>query len=438
MTDSEQASAAPANGKVGALPQFNRHESDVIVIGAGLAGSTAARLFALEGLSVALVESHRDVRTFKQLCTHFIQPSACSTLRRIGLDELIERVGGVRNGIDLWSRYGWTGDVPPLTAEGQPAFGYNIQRRTLDPMLRQLAAETPGVRYLAGFTVRKVAQQDGGVELEAEPDSILKARVLVAADGRNSSIAKLVGAKASSSDNCRFGAFRSYRNVPLRRGTCSQMWLRGREVGFVFPNDDGVTVITYMATKDLIDEFREDANLALEHRMAQFPDSPDLTTAEPLGDTLLVKDYPNLWRQPIAGNIAFVGDALMSIDPLWGVGCGFAFQSAEWLVDELAPGLKRGESPAPALHRYSQQVTRRFGGHRFLINDYARRRGFNALERLMFSAAAKDKEFSRHVHAFGARTIGVGRFLSPLALMRALWINLRQPLPPSAQPDAPV
>jgi flavin-dependent dehydrogenase len=244
--------------------------------------------------------------------------------------------------------------------------------------------------------------------------------------------------KASSSENCRFGAFRSYRNVPLRRGTCSQIWLRGPEVGYVFPNDDGVTVITYMATKDLIDEFRSDANRALERRMAQFPDAPDLSDAEPVGDTLLVKDYPNLWRPPIAGNIAFVGDALMSVDPLWGVGCGFAFQSAEWLVDELAPALKRGQSPAPALRRYARQVSRRFGGHRFLINDYARRRGFSALERLMFSAAAKDKEFSRHVHAFGGRMIGVGRFLSPLALLRALWINLRQPSALSAQPDAPV
>jgi hypothetical protein len=63
----------------------------------------------------------------------------------------------------------------------------------------------------------------------------------------------------------------------------------------------------------------------------------------------------------------------------------------------------------------------------------------------MFSAAAKDKEFSRHVHAFGARMIGVGRFLSPLALMRALWINLRhgRPFPaelrgvPMSQPLRP-
>jgi menaquinone-9 beta-reductase len=73
-----------------------------------------------------------------------------------------------------------------------------------------------------------------------------------------------------------------------------------------------------------------------------------------------------------------------------------------------------------------------------LINDYARRRGFNPLERLMFSAAAKDKEFSQHTHAFGARIIGPTRFLSPMALLRAIWINLTRPVSVNAEPTAPV
>ncbi len=93
---------------------------DVVVVGAGLAGCTAARLFALKGLHVALVEHHVDVQAFKQLCTHFIQASATPTLRRLRLDQLIEDAGGVRNGIDMWTGYGWTGDVAPIDKSGKP------------------------------------------------------------------------------------------------------------------------------------------------------------------------------------------------------------------------------------------------------------------------------------------------------------------------------
>jgi 2-polyprenyl-6-methoxyphenol hydroxylase-like FAD-dependent oxidoreductase len=423
-------SSAPLNGRF-----------DAVVIGAGLAGCTAARLFALQDLRVALVEHHSDMAAFKQLCTHFIQASATPTLRRLGLDRLIEDAGGLRNGVDIWTRYGWTGDVAPLDENGEPAFGYNVQRRTLDPILRQLTMNTPGVTTLFGCGVRGLVKENGvvtGVDLGGNRTGIVSAPLIVGADGRSSPLATLAGIKPAASENCRFGAIRAYRGVALRRGTCSQMWLRGPETGYVFPNDGDVTVIAYMATKDKLDGFRANPGEALERSMAGFPDSPDLASAEPLNNALLVKDYPNLWRQPAVGNIAFVGDALMSIDPLWGVGCGFAFQTAEWLVNTLTPALRQGRPIAPALRSYAKRVHRELNGHRFLIVDFARRRGLNAIERLNFSAAAKDVAAARHLHAFGARLIGPARFLSPGALLRAAWVDLRRPAARSAQPDAPV
>jgi flavin-dependent dehydrogenase len=157
------------------------------------------------------------------------------------------------------------------------------------------------------------------------------------------------------------------------------MWLRGPETGHIYPNDGGVTVIAYMATKDKLDGFRTNPGEALERSMAGFSDAPDLSTAEPLGNALLIKDYPNFWRQLAVGNIAFVGDALMSVDPLWGVGCGFAFQTAEWLVDTLAPALLQGRTITPALPGHAKRVSREITGHRLVILDYARRHGFNAI-----------------------------------------------------------
>lgn len=268
---------------------------DVVIVGAGLAGCTVARLFALEGLHVALVEHHADMAAFKQLCTHYIQASATPTLRRLGLDRLIEDAGGLRNGVDIWTRYGWTGNIAPLDANDEPVFGYNIQRRTLDPMLRQLTTDTPGVTSLLGCGVRALAIRDGGVtgvEIGGRRMGVVTASLVVGADGRNSPLAALAGIKPTSSENSRFGAIRAYRGVALRRGTCSQMWLRGPETSYVFPNDGGVTVIAYMATKDRLDGFRTNPGDALERSMATFPDAPDLSAAEPLGNALLVKDYP--------------------------------------------------------------------------------------------------------------------------------------------------
>ena len=46
-----------------------------------------------------------------------------------------------------------------------------------------------------------------------------------------------------------------------------------------------------------------------------------------------VVNYACVSRRPTAPGLAWVGDAAMTSDYLWGTGCGNAFQSAEWLVD---------------------------------------------------------------------------------------------------------
>ena len=399
---------------------------DVIVVGASIAGCTAARLYALEGARVALVDHQRDASAYKQLCTHYIQASATPTLRRLGLDTLIEQAGGIRNGSEIYTRFGLIRHQSPIDKHGIPLYGYNIQRKTLDPLLRRLTCETPGVTPFLNCSVRDLIVENGmatGVMIDGAHQGTLNARLVVAADGRSSGIAQRLRVAPKESVNNRFGALCAYRNLALQRGTCSQMWLNDAEVAYLFPNDDNVTVVAYMNALDQLDVFQQDPVAALENCMARLPGGPDLSAAQRLGKPLLVKKFSNQWRQPVAQGVCFVGDALMSLDYLWGTGCGFALQQAQWLVDTTATAVKNGTVLDSALLRYSRMVKKSHGMHRFLINDFSRRHDLNWIETLMFSAATKDVKCAQHLHTFGARLISPMQFISPRAILRALWVN---------------
>src|SRR5947207_7957878 len=121
---------------------------DVVVVGASIAGCTAARLFALQGARVALVERRPDPDAYKVVCTHQILSSAVPTIERMGLAPLLEARGAVHIRGEAWTPYGGWISFP---ADDVP-YGYGITRRTLDPILRDLAVGTPGVEFVSGKT----------------------------------------------------------------------------------------------------------------------------------------------------------------------------------------------------------------------------------------------------------------------------------------------
>src|ERR671925_1277163 len=117
---------------------------DVAVVGASIAGCTVARLFGQAGARVALIERRPDPAAYKVVCTHSILSSAVPTIERLGLGPMLDARGALRTDAAFWSPYGGWLRFP----EDSPR-GYGVTRRTLDPMLRELAASTPGVELMA-------------------------------------------------------------------------------------------------------------------------------------------------------------------------------------------------------------------------------------------------------------------------------------------------
>ncbi|HLM86419.1 MAG TPA: NAD(P)/FAD-dependent oxidoreductase [Solirubrobacteraceae bacterium] len=389
---------------------------DVAIVGASTAGCAAARLFAQSGARVALIERRPALDAYKTVCTHFIQSSATPTIEKLGLTPLIEARGAVRNSADFWtSGGGW------IRASEDAPHGFSITRRVLDPMLRELAAETPGVELLAGWSAVGLLGdgRPAGVEIEdrSRERRKLKARLLVGADGRDSKLARWARVPGRVKPHRRFfywGYWRGVRPATTR----SKIWLLDPDVAYTFPNEDDLTVVVVAPHRDRLPEFQADLDGTYRRMVNALPDAPDLTDAT-LESKLLGKlEMPNVFRPAARPGVAFIGDAALAADPMWGVGCGWAFQSADWLVAETAGALAGDGDLDAALERYRRAHRRRLLPHYLLICDLAGGRRLSAFERRLYRAAARDRVVLRAVEEVGSRRRSPGRLFDPRVLAR--------------------
>jgi flavin-dependent dehydrogenase len=392
---------------------------DVVIAGASIAGCTAARLFALRGARVALVERQPDPAAYKVVCTHQIQSSAVPTIERLGLAPSLEQAGAVRSRAAAWTPYGGWLRFPP---DAPP--GYGISRRSLDPIVRELAAGTAGVEYLPGQTViRLLGDRDRaeGIEVRS-PDHkgrTLRAKLTVAADGRDSTVARLARAPARVRPHNRFVYFAYWHGVrsPKRE---AQVWMLDPDAAAVFPNEDDLTVVAAVPHKARLPEFRADPEAAYNRMVGELPDGPEIAGAERASKLIGKLEMPNTMRPAARPGIAFVGDAALATDPLFGVGCGWAFQSAEWLVDETHSALLDNGGLDVALERYRRAFRRRLGPHHMQIADYSTGRPMRLNERIAFRAAAKDPVVAVALEEFVTRRRTILRLLDPRLVPRVL------------------
>jgi menaquinone-9 beta-reductase len=394
----------------------SHEDHDVAIVGASTAGCTAARLFAQRGARVALIERRPAMDAYKTVCTHFIQSSATPTIEKLGLAPLIEAQGAVPNSIDIWTEpSGW------ILADGDAPHGYSITRRKLDPLLRALAAETPGVELIAGWSAVGLlgAERPTGVRIEnsAHEHRDVRARLVVAADGRDSKLARWAHVPGRVKPHRRF-FYWGYWSGVRPHTTRARMWLLDPDAAYTFPNEDGLTVILLAPHRDRLPEFEADLQGAYLRGIAALADAPDLSDAK-LESKLLGKlELPNVLRPASRPGLAFVGDAALAADPLWGVGCGWALQSADWLVQETADAL--GDAPAldTALERYRRAHRRRLLPHYLMISDLAGGRPISPLERRLYRAAARDRTVRDAFEQVGSRRRSPASMLRPRLLAR--------------------
>jgi len=400
---------------------------DVVICGAGLAGSAVAIRLGRAGLRVALVERSPDPRHFKRACTHTIAAGMVPILDELGLTEDLDAIKAPRHNWEMYTRLGWIRD--DYEGHRHPTLNCTVRREMLDPLMRRHAVRSGDVELLRGWQVEDVLRSGRRVtgvvaRNRSGQRAELRARLVVGADGRDSRVAKAAGLPEHRRRHERFAIWGYFENVVLASHPHNQIYFLDPDCAYLMQTDSDLTILVAASHKRHLPEYRRDPEGFYWRFLSRLPNPPRLEGAKQVGSFVARFDMTNIRRPATAPGLALIGDAACAVDPVWGWGCGWALRSSTLLAETVIPALKAGAGLERALLRYRVRHFSAFAGPYQLAAEYSRGRRFTMLECMMLAAAARDSATARHMHGYVTSSIGAGRLFAPRALARAARVCL--------------
>ena len=331
---------------------------DVVVVGARVAGATLAALLGDAAVRVLLID--RAYFPSATLSTHFFRGGhAVSIFRRLGVLDRLLALGAP----PLRCEYIYVDDdaaeVGPPQDPGDVGYSLSVRREALDEVLVRRAATSPAVELAERTRLDDLLWRDGrvvGVLLEGPTGRrTVTADVVVGADGRRSRVAKHVGAddheRRSGARTLYYRYVREFASPGKKIG--AEFSLRGDEIAYVFPSDDGFACVAVSSAKSLFSEFRASPSDTLDARIGRHRQIAERYGAAQRDAAVLgTAPEDNYVRFPYGEGWALVGDAGMHQDPWSGRGIDMAAVHASILADELTPALQGDADLLDALARY--------------------------------------------------------------------------------------
>ncbi|MEV5573422.1 NAD(P)/FAD-dependent oxidoreductase [Spirillospora sp. NPDC052269] len=334
---------------------------DVIVVGARCAGAATAMLLAQAGHRVLLVDRARFPSDTPS--THYIHQPGLVHLHRWGLLEKVLATGCpslTRARIHAPGAR-LTGPAPTL---GAVTGGCAPRRHILDHILIR-AAIRAGAEFRPRTTVLDLHRQDGAITgivhgTRHAKQYVERAHLVVGADGRNSTVARLARAPYLQQDPELTYTYYTYWSGLPDQGL--RLYLTQGAGTLCLPTHDNLTLVGLAFS-------RSDGPVANHDRQRAYLDrvrrtSPELQQQladahqeEPL---FCCADQPNFFRHAHGPGWTLVGDAAHTKDPISAKGITDAFIQADMLADHLNIPLDDHHLVTKALTRYAQQLPRDF------------------------------------------------------------------------------
>ena len=314
---------------------------DVVVVGAGPAGATAAIAAQERGLGCLLIDAAPTSRD--KTCGDGLTPRAMATLQALGLEHVLP---AYRNkGLKL---HGYGGDVTAPWPDGQyPAVGSASPRAAFDAAL-VAEAEARGATVWQSCAAESVTFRDGAIHTVHTQKGDARAKWVIVADGVRSPFGKQLGRKWHKGEVYGIAA-RSYCASPRSEDPWMHSHVELRDetavqpgYGWIFPLGNGYVNLGCGAlstdarpakvnTKKLLRTYAE-----LQVNDWQLGPVQDVASALlPMGGAVSNVAGPN-W--------ALIGDAAACVNPLNGEGIDYGMETAVMAIDMIADASHAGRT----------------------------------------------------------------------------------------------
>ncbi len=334
-----------------------RKEYDVIIVGGGPAGTTAAKYAAMNGAKVAVLEKDREIG----IPVRCAEGTSKFLLEKyIGKEEIDEKwIAAEINKLRFISPSKYIVDVNPKQT------GYVLNRRLFDLDLAERATEYGAEIYTKAYVYdikREINYSRIFVKL-AGKDIELKSKIIIAADGVESRIARFFGIDTTLSlediDTCAQMSLANIDIDPCRIDFyVSEKWAPGA-YAWVFPKGKNKANVGLGLTGQ--QNAKKSALQYLQEFVDEiFPNASSLTTVA--GGVPVSKFLPSF----VEDGLMIVGDAARISNPLTGEGIGSALSSGTRAGKIAALAVSKNDYSKRFLYKYEKEWKKDSGRHQNL------------------------------------------------------------------------
>jgi digeranylgeranylglycerophospholipid reductase len=290
-------------------------ETDVLVIGAGPAGSTAAKHAALGGAQVIVIDKKSEIGSPKR-CAEGVSKDG---LKKLGIEPSSRWVTREATGVRMVSP---NGTAVNLTEDKVklPEAGYILERKIFDKHMAMDAARA-GARIMVKTLATGMRREDDQVVVTAEnmgQELEIKAKIVIAADGPESRVGRWAGLRtALAPKNMESCAQFEMAGVQMAEPDCIEFHFGSVAPGgyaWIFPKGDdianvGLGILTTRTEKT-----------AYQHLLEFVESNPATQNAQPVELNVGGDPVGGLLKKKVADNVLVTGDAASMVNPLTGGG----------------------------------------------------------------------------------------------------------------------